>query len=244
LDAPGFPKDPAELDSRPPEPGREPIREVIELRQMRVVFQPIVEVESGEVFAYEALVRPTAHFKDPPSLFEAAVASRCCGEFGMVIRHVPGDRSRLRLPVSRANQVVQGSGLWSQGEVVPASEIQDSGGHCIWRGESLRNPSSSGSTSELVIVEVEGHVEPGHAVGTTHMIASFQGASGSGLMRMQSAAGTEYMSGVPIAPEDVAAAFGLPFTPRPRWLSTSVLIIALPVAMLVIGSAIGLVWCR
>lgn len=88
MDTPDFPEDPTELDAKPPVSGREPIREVIELLQMRVVFQPIVEVETGEVFAYEALVRPTSHFKDPPSLFEAAVVSRCCGELGRIIRNM------------------------------------------------------------------------------------------------------------------------------------------------------------
>lgn len=56
---------------------------------MRVVFQPIVELDDGDIFAYEALVRPTTDaFKDPPSMFKAAVASRCCGELGRVIREM------------------------------------------------------------------------------------------------------------------------------------------------------------
>lgn len=81
---PEFPDEPTELDAKPPQ---EPIRHVIETKQLRVVFQPIVELEQGDVFAYEALVRPTSkHFSDPPSLFQAAVASRCCGELGRMIR--------------------------------------------------------------------------------------------------------------------------------------------------------------
>jgi len=87
LNGPDFPDDPTELDAKPPAtPGRDPIRELIDDKQFRVVFQPIVDLEEGEIFAYEALVRPTSHFKDPPSLFEAAVVGRCCGELGRIIR--------------------------------------------------------------------------------------------------------------------------------------------------------------
>ena len=89
MDGPDFPDDPTELDAKPPvTPGREPIRELIESQQFRVVFQPIVDLVEGDIFAYEALVRPTHHFSDPPSLFEAAVAGRCCGELGRLIRNM------------------------------------------------------------------------------------------------------------------------------------------------------------
>ena len=84
-----FPDEPTEIDAKPPVDiaGSDPIREMIRERQMRVVFQPIVELDDGEVFAYEALVRPTTDtFKDPPSMFKAAVDSHCCGELGRLIR--------------------------------------------------------------------------------------------------------------------------------------------------------------
>lgn len=88
---PDFPDEPTELDAKPPvvDPGTAPIRQVIAAKQMRVVFQPIVDLERGDVFAYEALVRSTSdHFKDPPSMFDAAVESHCCGELGRMIRHM------------------------------------------------------------------------------------------------------------------------------------------------------------
>lgn len=93
LDAPDFPDEPTELDAKPPVvetgPPTSHIRHAIDHREMKVVFQPIVELEQGEVFAYEALVRSTtSHFADPPSLFQAAVASRCVGELGRLIRNM------------------------------------------------------------------------------------------------------------------------------------------------------------
>src|SRR5262245_10594403 len=62
---------------------RAKIRRVIDEQLVRVVFQPIVDLGNGAIFAQEALVRPTSpEFGDPPSLFAAAVAGQCCGELG------------------------------------------------------------------------------------------------------------------------------------------------------------------
>ena len=58
-------------------------------RQLWVVFQPLVDLRSRQVFAYEALVRTSSpHFRGPPALFEAAVAERCTGELGRLIRQL------------------------------------------------------------------------------------------------------------------------------------------------------------
>jgi EAL domain-containing protein (putative c-di-GMP-specific phosphodiesterase class I) len=66
-----------------------PIRRVLEQRELFVVFQPIVDLETRRLFAYEALVRSNApEFDGPPSLFRAAVAEGCCGELGRVIREL------------------------------------------------------------------------------------------------------------------------------------------------------------
>src|SRR5688572_28403904 len=56
---------------------------------MLMVFQPIVDLRTRLTFAYEALVRPSSPlFKDPPSLFRAAVAENCVGELGRVLRQM------------------------------------------------------------------------------------------------------------------------------------------------------------
>jgi EAL domain-containing protein (putative c-di-GMP-specific phosphodiesterase class I) len=54
-----------------------------------VVFQPIVEVATGRVFAHEALVRcKKPEYVSPPVLFEHAVAEGACGRLGRLIRDV------------------------------------------------------------------------------------------------------------------------------------------------------------
>lgn len=65
------------------------IRRVIEERDVRVVYQPIVDLQTRKVYAYEALVRskdPT--FESPPALFAAAVQHSCTGELGRMIREM------------------------------------------------------------------------------------------------------------------------------------------------------------
>ena len=54
-----------------------------------VVFQPIVEMSTGQTFAHEALVRcRRPEFPDPLVLFEHAVAENACGWLGRLIREV------------------------------------------------------------------------------------------------------------------------------------------------------------
>jgi len=51
------------------------VASVVEQRSLRAVFQPIVELSTGQVIGFEGLVRPTAPpFNDPGSLFAAAEA--------------------------------------------------------------------------------------------------------------------------------------------------------------------------
>src|SRR2546428_4766275 len=66
-----------------------PIKQVLATRQMRVVFQPIVDLRARAIFAYEALLRSTSPlFSSPPSMFRAAVESQCCGELGRTVRQM------------------------------------------------------------------------------------------------------------------------------------------------------------
>ncbi len=81
----------------------ERVSEVIARRTMRPVFQPIVDLSSGRVIAYEGLVRPTVDsgFANPGSLFAAAAACDRVVELDMVCfalvaaaaAAIPADRS-------------------------------------------------------------------------------------------------------------------------------------------------------
>jgi EAL domain-containing protein (putative c-di-GMP-specific phosphodiesterase class I) len=65
------------------------LRTVLDQRLLKVVYQPVVELRTRKIFAYEALVRSlSAEFKGPLELFAAAVAERCTGELGRAIREM------------------------------------------------------------------------------------------------------------------------------------------------------------
>lgn len=54
-----------------------------------VVYQPIVELSTGRIFAHEALVRcRVPGLESPPALFARAELERCCGRLGRLIRDV------------------------------------------------------------------------------------------------------------------------------------------------------------
>jgi EAL domain-containing protein (putative c-di-GMP-specific phosphodiesterase class I) len=57
-------------------------------RDLSTVFQPIVELEGGEVLAYEALVRCSAHQLTPSTLFERAAADHSAGRLGRMVREI------------------------------------------------------------------------------------------------------------------------------------------------------------
>jgi EAL domain-containing protein (putative c-di-GMP-specific phosphodiesterase class I) len=63
------------------------VRRLIADRQVRVALQPIVSLRDGTLLAHEALVRSRSpDFRSPRQMFDAAVASGCCGELGRAIR--------------------------------------------------------------------------------------------------------------------------------------------------------------
>ena len=65
------------------------IREVLDQRLIRMVFQPVVDLSNGSIFSYEALVRGTSNqFPGPPSLLSAAVEGGVIGEFGRLTREL------------------------------------------------------------------------------------------------------------------------------------------------------------
>ncbi len=56
---------------------------------MRVAFQPIVSLASGNTLAHEALARCTLEpFRSPAVLFERAAQEQACGRLGRVVRNV------------------------------------------------------------------------------------------------------------------------------------------------------------
>jgi EAL domain-containing protein (putative c-di-GMP-specific phosphodiesterase class I) len=57
--------------------------------ELSVVFQPIVDMHTGKLFAHEALVRCSVpRFASPPVLFERAVSTGCTGRLGRMIREI------------------------------------------------------------------------------------------------------------------------------------------------------------
>ena len=63
------------------------IRRVIDTRQVHIVYQPLVDLKSQKIFAYEALARTKApEFGGPMELFAAAVAEGLTGELGRLLR--------------------------------------------------------------------------------------------------------------------------------------------------------------
>lgn len=57
--------------------------------ELSVVFQPIVRIDDGSVFACEALVRCSRpEFADPTKLFEHAYKAQCVGRLGRMIREI------------------------------------------------------------------------------------------------------------------------------------------------------------
>jgi EAL domain-containing protein (putative c-di-GMP-specific phosphodiesterase class I) len=65
------------------------IRRVLDERAVKVVFQPIVDLKTKKIFAYEALVRSLSNdFDSPMSLFAAAVQHQATGELGRIIRQL------------------------------------------------------------------------------------------------------------------------------------------------------------
>jgi EAL domain-containing protein (putative c-di-GMP-specific phosphodiesterase class I) len=70
----------------------QPIRRAIAERAMKIVYQPVVDIRTRKIFAYEALARPIGpDFKGPLELFAAAVEEGCTGELGRILRQMAVD---------------------------------------------------------------------------------------------------------------------------------------------------------
>ncbi|MBW2526816.1 MAG: EAL domain-containing protein [Deltaproteobacteria bacterium] len=65
------------------------LRSFVDPSELAVVFQPIIELATGKLYAYEALVRCSLpEFRQPPALFEMAVKAQCTGLLGRMIREI------------------------------------------------------------------------------------------------------------------------------------------------------------
>ncbi len=65
------------------------VPDVLAVGNLKVVYQPIVNLRTRRVFAYEALVRSSSpHFQGPPALFDEALRSRHLGALGRAIREL------------------------------------------------------------------------------------------------------------------------------------------------------------
>jgi len=65
------------------------IRNLLDTRDVRMVFQPVVDLRTRKTFAYEALVRSKSPaFANPMELFDAAVEHSCTGELGRMLREM------------------------------------------------------------------------------------------------------------------------------------------------------------
>ncbi len=65
------------------------IREVIDTKNVWIAFQPIVDLKTQKIFAYEALARTKSPaFEGPMQLFAAAVAEQATGELGRLLRAI------------------------------------------------------------------------------------------------------------------------------------------------------------
>jgi EAL domain-containing protein (putative c-di-GMP-specific phosphodiesterase class I) len=65
------------------------IRRVVANREVFIVYQPLVDLKTRRIFAYEALARSKApEFDGPMPLFAAAVAHGLTGELGRILREL------------------------------------------------------------------------------------------------------------------------------------------------------------
>lgn len=68
---------------------RTALESLVAAQDLSVVFQPIVDMASGELFAHEALVRCSVPaLRNPLTLFERALQLGCAGRLGRMIREI------------------------------------------------------------------------------------------------------------------------------------------------------------
>lgn len=69
--------------------GASPVEQLVANKELFVMFQPVVDLRNGKVFAYEALVRSTSpSFPSPATILASALEHRVCGKLGRAIREL------------------------------------------------------------------------------------------------------------------------------------------------------------
>jgi EAL domain-containing protein (putative c-di-GMP-specific phosphodiesterase class I) len=69
------------------------VRESLAVKDVSVAFQPLLDLRTRDVFAYEALLRSKdPRFNGPPALIQFAIDNNCCGELGRLIRQLATHR--------------------------------------------------------------------------------------------------------------------------------------------------------
>ncbi len=65
------------------------IPQVLSGGELQVVYQPIVYMNSGRIFAFEALVRSSSpHYQSPIELISDAIRTNVCGAVGRIVREI------------------------------------------------------------------------------------------------------------------------------------------------------------
>jgi EAL domain-containing protein (putative c-di-GMP-specific phosphodiesterase class I) len=69
------------------------VQGTLDVTDVKVVFQPIVDLRTREIFAYEALMRSSdPRFKGPLALIDHAIEKACIGELGRLMRKLATTR--------------------------------------------------------------------------------------------------------------------------------------------------------
>lgn len=127
-----------------PNPLCDALRELLDSRQLHVLFQPIAEVAVGEVFGYEALIRGPSDspLHSPLTLFDTAMACGVLSELDHLCR---------QLAIERFGQLDLPGRLFLN--VTPETIAQPDGP----RGRTLRFLEAAGLPPERVVIELTEH---------------------------------------------------------------------------------------
>src|SRR5688572_13172321 len=78
------------MSARAPQDGADlTVRDLIRDDRLRIVYQPVIDLQTQKVLGHEAFVRcDLPAFKSPITLFERATAEGCPGELGRHLRRL------------------------------------------------------------------------------------------------------------------------------------------------------------
>ena len=77
-----------------------PLAQEIVSDSLQVHYQPLVDLSSHKIFAYEALARSRSQrFRGPLPTFAAALQENCCGELGLILRSLALEHAPQAYPL-------------------------------------------------------------------------------------------------------------------------------------------------